>query len=386
MLPMRQSYRIIPVYTADVSGVCSALYELGGMTVMHDPSGCNSTYNTHDELRWYDQDSLIFISGLTEIDAVMGNDEAYIKRTVDAANILNPKVIAYLGSPVPMVIGIDLEGMAYETENMTGVPSFGINTTGEKYYDKGASDVFVKLIKRFAKKPVKKEDGAKKSVNLLGMIPLDVGNTGNCNRILTFVRENGFEITADFAMGLSVEQIEKCPSADLNIVVSRCGLEAARYLKRKYQIPYICGVPLGDGENLLKKIRGEQEEKEQKNSCSRRILIIHEQIMANSLREKLEENGCTNVTVASFFGLEKELQRAGDLHLKDEAMTRKILNKEDYDVIVADPEVKKLFRERHPVFFALPHAAVSSKVHWNAYREYLGDDMEDFIKEIASVS
>ena len=46
---MRQSYRIIPIYTADVSGVCSALYELGGMTVMHDPSGCNSTYNTHDE-------------------------------------------------------------------------------------------------------------------------------------------------------------------------------------------------------------------------------------------------------------------------------------------------------------------------------------------------
>ena len=60
VLLMRQSYRIIPIYTADVSGVCSALYELGGMTVMHDPSGCNSTYNTHDELRWYDQDSLDF--------------------------------------------------------------------------------------------------------------------------------------------------------------------------------------------------------------------------------------------------------------------------------------------------------------------------------------
>ena len=376
----------LPPFAPDYSGAASAFFDLGGIIVMHDASGCTGNYTGYDEPRWIGSKSAVFCSGLRRIDAVMGNDEAYIKRTVDAANILNPKVIAYLGSPVPMVIGIDLEGMAYETENMTGVPSFGINTTGEKYYDKGASDVFVKLIRRFAKKPVKKEDGAKKSVNLFGMIPLDVGNTGNCNRILTFVRENGFEITADFAMGLSVEQIEKCPSADLNIVVSRCGLEAARYLKRKYQIPYVCGVPLGDGENLLKKIRGEQEEKEQKNSCSRRILIIHEQIMANSLREKLEENGCTNVTVASFFGLEKELQRAGDLHLKDEAMTRKILNKEDYDVIVADPEVKKLFRERHPAFFALPHAAVSSKVHWNAYREYLGEDMEDFIKEIASVS
>lgn len=67
MLSMRQSYRMIPVYTADVSGVCSALYELGGMTVMHDPSGCNSTYNTHDEIRWYDQDSLILSRDLQKL-------------------------------------------------------------------------------------------------------------------------------------------------------------------------------------------------------------------------------------------------------------------------------------------------------------------------------
>ena len=66
-LHMRQAYRIIPVYTADVSGVCSALYELGGMVVMHDPSGCNSTYNTHDEIRWYEQDSLIYISAVLRI-------------------------------------------------------------------------------------------------------------------------------------------------------------------------------------------------------------------------------------------------------------------------------------------------------------------------------
>ena len=59
---MKQIARVISTYTADVSGVCSALYELGGMVVMHDPSGCNSTYNTHDEPRWYDMDSLIFIS------------------------------------------------------------------------------------------------------------------------------------------------------------------------------------------------------------------------------------------------------------------------------------------------------------------------------------
>ena len=51
---MKKTYRILPVYTGDVSGFASALYELGGMCVIHDPSGCNSTYNTHDEIWWYD--------------------------------------------------------------------------------------------------------------------------------------------------------------------------------------------------------------------------------------------------------------------------------------------------------------------------------------------
>ena len=47
---MKQVSVTLSTYTADVSGVCSALYELGGMVVIHDPSGCNSTYNTNDEI------------------------------------------------------------------------------------------------------------------------------------------------------------------------------------------------------------------------------------------------------------------------------------------------------------------------------------------------
>ena len=56
-----------------------------------------STYNTHDEIRWYDQDSMIYISGLTEIDAVMGNDEKLIRDIEIAAEELKPKFIALAG-------------------------------------------------------------------------------------------------------------------------------------------------------------------------------------------------------------------------------------------------------------------------------------------------
>lgn len=119
-LYMRQAYRIIPIYTSDVSGVCSALYELGGMVVIHDPSGCNSTYNTHDEIRWYNQDSLIFISGLTEIDAVMGNDEKFLSDIKEAAGELHPKFIALVSSPIPFMNGTDFPALAKVLETETG--------------------------------------------------------------------------------------------------------------------------------------------------------------------------------------------------------------------------------------------------------------------------
>ncbi len=46
------------------------------MTVMHDASGCNSTYTTHDEPRWYSMDSMVYISALSELEAVMGTMKA----------------------------------------------------------------------------------------------------------------------------------------------------------------------------------------------------------------------------------------------------------------------------------------------------------------------
>ena len=100
---MHQTARIISIYAADTSGFCSALYEYGRMTVIHDASGCNSTYTTHDEPRWYDMDSWVFLSGLTEMDAVMGNDEKLIRDIEHAASDLHPNFIAIAGSPIPMI-------------------------------------------------------------------------------------------------------------------------------------------------------------------------------------------------------------------------------------------------------------------------------------------
>ena len=146
---MRQVFRKIPVYTGDVSGVCSALYELGGMVVMHDPSGCNSTYNTHDEIRWYDQDSLIFLSGLDEMDAIMGSDDRLIHDIVEAARIYSPRFIAVANSPIPYITGMDFDAICRTVEQETGIPSFYISTNGMHDYVHGAGLALLRVAERF---------------------------------------------------------------------------------------------------------------------------------------------------------------------------------------------------------------------------------------------
>lgn len=54
---------------------------------------------------------------------------------VKAASLHQPKFIAIVGSPVPMVIGTDFDGIAYE-EEATGIPTFGFSTTSLGF-DKG---------------------------------------------------------------------------------------------------------------------------------------------------------------------------------------------------------------------------------------------------------
>ena len=131
---MRRTNRIVPTYTGDVSGACSALFELGGMVVIHDPSGCNSTYNTHDETRWYDWDSLIFITGLTERDAILGNDEKLVRDVVEAARELRPRFVALCNSPIPFISGTDFAAICKLVEREIGVPCFYVRTNAMHDY------------------------------------------------------------------------------------------------------------------------------------------------------------------------------------------------------------------------------------------------------------
>ena len=245
---MRQAYRIIPIYTADVSGVCSALYELGGMTVMHDPSGCNSTYNTHDEIRWYDEDSLIFISGLTEIDAIMGNDEKFIHDIEEAASELKPRFIALASSPIPYMNGTDFPAIAEVTEQDTGIPTFAVPTNGMHDYVRGAGMALEAIAEHFVLPKSHAEDvsnknteekGRNRLVNLLGVTPLDFGPLDHAETMKRSLEQYGWQINSMWAMG--AVEICRC-SSECGCFI--CGASGSQSIAEKIRYT-LCGWSTG---------------------------------------------------------------------------------------------------------------------------------------------
>lgn len=388
---IENAYRIIPVYTADVSGVCSALYELGGMVVMHDPSGCNSTYNTHDETRWYEMDSQIFITGLTEVDAVMGNDRKLVDDVIDAVKRLHPKFIALCGSPVPFLNGTDFKALARIIERETKIPSFAVDTNGMHDYVQGAGKALRILAERFVEKPEQKRP---RTVNILGMTPLDYAYKNAADSMRKVLEEEGYQVQSVWAMGDSLESLQKSGEASVNLLVSQVGLEVAKYLEKAFQIPYVAGVPLGPVKSqVIDALSGAETDGKSRMWCRERtcvadsctmdsdksekgqpVTLIGEPVMMGSLAKAIIEKYGYSVQVISPMEKCESLLADGDLAIRSEETIEKALA--DKKNIVADPLYLPIC-PKESKFYELPHEAFSGR----CYLKEMPDFLEIFEKE-----
>ena len=381
---MKQIASRISIYSADAFGICSALYELGGLCVMHDASGCNSTYNTHDEPRWYDFDSMVYISGLSEMEAIMGDDQKFIDDIVYTAKELNPNFIAMAGTPIPTMIGTDFKAIANIIEKETNIPTFGFDTTGMHSYVSGAYKAFEALAKRFLKRNDKesraeqKESVDKESrevkntiikVNILGVTPLDFSINKSVEAMVDLLKENNFEVISTWAMGSSLEYIKNAGDADVNLIVSYSGMGAAKYMYENLNIPYVVGTPFGKefAKKVIEDLKEVKSTKENKISYSNRkidknaeITIVGESVMSESLAYAITKEKNKTVNVISALETDEKLLLEGDKIAMYEDDIEKCLK--NSKTIIADP----LYRPICPLdsnFISLPHEAFSGRIY-----------------------
>jgi len=384
VLLLKQANRVLSTYAADVSGVCSALYELGGMTVMHDASGCNSTYSTHDEPRWYDTDSLVFLSALTEVNAVMGADDKLIADVTETALSLRPKFIALAGSPIPMITGVDLPGVARVIEEKTGIPAFGFNTNGMHSYLPGVSRALAAVAERFCG-PCERD--AAPSVNILGATPLDLSVTGTAEALRGAFEARGIRVNSCWAMGSSLDELAGAARARVNAVVSSSGLAAAGVLRRRFGTPYVVGLPFGAAFSdayfgALREAAASGENRSPARTDAGEggapIFLIGEAVYMTSLRAALRAMGRKNVRVLCPLECSDGLLSPDDLAVSAEEDIREALR--DARLVIADPMYAPVLPGAAELI-ALPHEAYSGRIYRRQIPVLVGSALDEWIEE-----
>ena len=365
---MKQTSRIISIHAADTSGVCSMLYELGGMVVVHDASGCNSTYSTHDEPRWYRQDSMIYISALTEADAILGNDEKLIADVASAAKDLSPRFIALCGAPVPLLAGTDFPAIAAEIESRTGIPTFGLHTSGMHSYLTGAAEALEAVVSHFCTERLPRTDAP--SANIIGATPLDFSVNGAVESMIAWLNKADFELVSCMATGSTLDDVRRASAAHVNLVVSSCGIATAELLHKRFGTPWVSGVPIGEKfpAVLASALKTAAETGECALPCAardasapgKRIAIPGEAVFSGSLARAIELDAGVPSRVLCPLEAEDRLLAPGDQRIFDEDAAAEAFA--GASGVIADPMYAPVCPPDLP-FFRLPHEAFSGRCY-----------------------
>ena len=356
---VRGLWKGLTPFAPDQSGAASVFYELGGILVICDAGGCTGNVCGFDEPRWFGERSAIFSAGLRDMDAILGRDDRLVAKLTDAAEKIDANFAAVIGTPVPAVIATDYRALQRMCEKKTNLPILTVDTNGMELYDVGEEKAWLTLFKTFAGKDVasqkeasEEDDSSKKmKIGVFGLTPHDVSDLKIEEKFRKSENENTHYIC--YGMRASIDKVKTAGSADKNLVVAPAALETAKYLEKEFGTPYEVGYPFVD--ELIPELGYERK----------KILIIHQQVIANAIRQEIrtrsdEQN--TEVTVASWFMMKSELSEEGDLSLKEEKDYCKLVQNGNYDIVFADENMRGLVPGFKGTFVNIRHFAVSGKL------------------------
>lgn len=356
---VRGLWKGLTPFAPDQSGAASVFYELGGILVICDAGGCTGNVCGFDEPRWFGERGAIFSAGLRDMDAILGRDDRLVAKLTDAAEKIDANFAAVIGTPVPAVIATDYRALQRMCEKKTNLPILTVDTNGMELYDVGEEKAWLTLFKTFAGKDVasqkeasEEDDSSKKmKIGVLGLTPHDVSDLNIEEKFRKSENENTHYIC--YGMRAGIDKVKTAGSADKNLVVAPAALETAKYLEKEFGTPYEVGYPFVD--ELIPELGYERK----------KILIIHQQVIANAIRQEIrtrsdEQN--TEVTVASWFMMKSELSEEGDLSLKEEMDYCKLVQNGNYDIVFADENMRGLVPGFKGTFVNIRHFAVSGKL------------------------
>lgn len=347
---MKDIRMILPNPASDTAGAASILFELGGLTVIHDAAGSHEVFITFEEARSLEGCRTV-ASRLSRLEAVTGDDSILLDKIRRACELDPPPFIAIVGSPVPFTIGTDLDGIAAEAQNAAGIPAFAVTAGGFGTWDQGAGEALQKLIEKLTLDPTPTDS---LRVNLLGASPFDC-SAAELDGMKKALLDAGADEVCALTMGEPLSSVQTAAAAQRNIVISAAGLSAARYMQARWGIPCSVGVPTGETAAAL--LTGACLPVVPTQDLPR-LLVIGDAVFARTLAGLF--GGVAGILTRDVPELFPEVPT---VRMDTESGIRAEVRR-GYDVIVGDPLYRELLPKESPcTCLARPHKAQSSRLY-----------------------
>ena len=279
------------------------------------------------------------VANLPELAYATGDEAAFLARVEQLHAQGNERragsaqrafeLVVLLGAPVSALTGIDVQRLARTLQGRLGVPVLGIETTGNRAYDKGIARACEALLS-LADEGVEMCPG---TVNVLGCTVLDLPGSAVRGQLLAGLQGEGVSVVSDAGYTDSLARWRQLRAAERNIVGTGAALPLARTLQAE------CGIPFTRIDELP--YFDEWAAGLSAADCGK-VLVVGEQVQSMLLRRLLRRMGVRQVDVATFATCDKALRAPGDRKLASDGELAALVRDGGYAHVIGDATLAPL--------------------------------------------
>ena len=208
------------------------------LPILHSGPGCAQKLSESVGSSGYFSPNIFPCTSINEKDVVFGGVKKLDSTIDNALKVIDADLYVVLTGCIPEIVGDDSGEVVsrYEDANKPVIYAPTAGFKGNNY--KGHEQVVDAIIEQYLKKSDKKQKGL---VNIWADVPYqDLFWLGNLRELEKLVSELGLTPNTIFGYKRGIENINKIPEAEFNLLVSPwVGLSNVKKMERKFGTPYL---------------------------------------------------------------------------------------------------------------------------------------------------
>ncbi len=205
------------------------------MTIIHGRNGCHCGAMLLETLGSEQNSVRVLFSGLKSSDEVYSGEERLASAIRLADRTFGPRAVAVLNCSAPVIMGEDVEGLEMLLEGEIEAELIAMDTGGpEGPAWLGYEEALSRLVSRMTINEGEPRNG----INLLGFKADDFCSRGDLNEMKRMLQDQDLHINCVISCS-DFQEMEKAPQAELNVLLGGDGLECAKAMQERFDVPYI---------------------------------------------------------------------------------------------------------------------------------------------------